>query len=86
MPRTSKPYETHRSSPLAKLRVRAKLSRAVAADRIGISTARLGNIEHGVRVSDALLGSMAEAYGVSLVSVRRAYLAGRRDFIVRERP
>jgi len=86
MPRTTRPYVTVRSSPLARLRVRAKLTRTQAAAWLGTSPARVSNIEHGVRVSDEFQATMAEVYRVSLVAIRRAYLEGRRDFIVRERP
>lgn len=86
MPRTDRAYLTSRSSPMAALRVRAGLTRAAAAERLGVSPARISNLEHGVRASDELLAAMAEAYGVSLYAVRRAYLASRRDFIVREKP
>jgi transcriptional regulator with XRE-family HTH domain len=86
MPRTNKPYVAKRSSALARLRIRAKLTLAKAAEQLGIAPGTLGNIEHGVRASDELQAKIAEVYGVSLVAVRRAYLEGRRDFIVRERP
>lgn len=86
MPRTDRAYLTSRSSPLAALRVRAGLTRAAAADRLDISTARVSNVEHGVRASEELIAEMAEAYGVSLYAVRRAYVASRRDFIMREKP
>ena len=87
MPRTDRPYTTRRSSPLAELRVRAKLTAAAAAERIGIAASSLGNIERGsVPASDQVQEKMAEAYGVSMVSLRRAYVASRREFIVREGP
>lgn len=86
MPRTNRPYTTSRSSQLAELRVKAKLTRAAAAEFLEISTKGLGNIERGTRASDELLELMADVYGVSLLAVRRAYLAGRREFIVREKP
>ena len=86
MPRTDKPYVTSRSSPIAELRVRAGLLRAAAAAKLGISDTGLGNVERGVRASDALLERMAELYGVAPATVVRAYRAGRRGFIARERP
>ncbi len=86
MPRTNRPYLTGKSSPLAQLRVRAALNRAAAAAQLEISVPRLGNIEHGVRASDELLERMAGVYGVSALAVRRAYNAGRREFLVREGP
>jgi transcriptional regulator with XRE-family HTH domain len=87
MPRTERAYTTHRSTALAKLRVRAKLNRAAAAEKLGIAEKSLGNIERGVaRASDELLARMAEAYDVSAIAVRRAYVATRREFIVRETP
>jgi transcriptional regulator with XRE-family HTH domain len=86
MPRTNRPYVTSRSSQLAELRVRAKLNRAAAAAALEISPASLNNIERGVRASDELLHRMSKVYGVSPLAVARAYMAGRREFIVRERP
>ncbi len=87
MPRTDRPYVTRRSSPLAELRVRAKLTRAAAAAMLGIAGSSLSNIERGaVLASDQVQERMAEVYGVSTVALRRAYVASRREFIVRERP
>lgn len=85
MPRTNRPYITKRSSPLAELRVKAKLTRAAAAKELGISADSLGNIERGVAAaSDRVLEGMARAYGASELSVTRAYRASRRGFIARE--
>jgi DNA-binding XRE family transcriptional regulator len=87
MPRTEKPYLTGRSGELAKLRVRAGLTRATAAADLDIADRSLANIESGrVRASDELLEQMAEAYRVALQTVRRAYRADRNEFIARERP
>lgn len=87
MPRTNRPYITSRSSELAKLRARAKLTRAAAATELGISVGGLGNIERGwAKASDELLERMAGIYKVMDRTVRKTYLEGRRDFILRERP
>jgi len=86
MPRTDRPYVTKRSGPLAKLRVRAKLTTEAAAAALEISAGGLGNIERGARASDELLAKMAEVYSCSMLTVRRSYLEGRREFIVRETP
>ena len=86
MPRTNKPYVTSRSGPLAELRVKAGLTGKAAAEVLYLSPARLGNIEHGLRATDELLQKISAAYGISYLTVRRAYLAGRRDFIAREKP
>jgi len=84
MPRTDKPYETSRSSPLAKLRIRAQLATGDAAALLGVSVARLRNVEHGVRASEDLLEKMGQVYGVSVLAVKRAYLTSRRGLIARE--
>jgi len=85
MPRTNRPYVTSRSSELAKLRVRAKLARAAAADELGISDGSLANVERGVaRASEDLLGSMARLYKVGARTVRNAYVQGRRALIARD--
>jgi len=87
MPRTDRPYTTSRSGALARIRVRAKLNRTAAAARLGISPASLGNIERGgARASSKVLVLAAEVYGVSVYAVRRAYVADRNDFLVREKP
>jgi transcriptional regulator with XRE-family HTH domain len=86
MPKTNRPYVTKRSSPLAALRVRAELTGKAAAAELGMKPPRLANIEHGVRASDEILARMATVYRVTLTTVRRAYLSGRREFILREKP
>lgn len=83
-PRTDKPYETSRSSALAKLRIRAGLTSTAAALGLVIPVARLRNVEHGARASEELLQKMATLYGVSELSVTRAYRASRRGLIARE--
>lgn len=87
MPRTDRPYTTSRSSELARLRTRAKLTRSAAAAALEISVGGLSNIELGwARASDELLERMSGIYGVGPQTVRRAYIVGRRDFIAREKP
>lgn len=87
MPRTNRPYTTSRSSALARLRVRAKLNRTDAAAQLEISEKGLGNIERGAApASDELLARMVGVYGVTALAVRRAYVASRNDFLVREKP
>ncbi|MEY2849635.1 MAG: helix-turn-helix protein [Actinomycetota bacterium] len=87
MPKTERAYTTKRSTPLAKLRVRHKKTRAQAADQLKVSVGYLGLLERGrEKPSEDLLIEMEEVYGTTRTSVRRAAIATRRAFLIRETP